>query len=448
MLRLMNRRFLQSKYTLLFGILLLAALIKAGLVIAGSVPFNADEAVVGLMAKHILAGERPVFFYGQAYMGSLDAYLIAAGFALFGEQVWVIRLVQGLLFIATLFTTYWLGEVAFKSTRTGLLAVTLLAIPAVNVTLYTTATLGGYGEALLIGNCTLLAVLRVAKIVTNDDNTFTTETAPPWIWICLVGFLSGFGLWTNGLTLVYSLPAGVLLAWCMLTQPWLNSARRIFKTLLIYLSGFLLGSLPWWIYAIQHGFGALLGELLGGAVAVEGGTYLSRTGLHLLNFAVLGLPAILGLRPPWEVRWLALPLAPLALAFWIGSFVVAARQVTRPGEKRFGYWLWWGVILSLVLGFLGTTFGVDPSGRYFLPIAIAMAFFGAELLAKLLVRQKGVAILLLIGILSFNLTGTLQSALANPPGLSTQFNPETLIDQRYTVELATFLESNGETRGY
>ncbi|MDD5370233.1 MAG: hypothetical protein PHQ40_14215, partial [Anaerolineaceae bacterium] len=42
----------------------------------------------------------------------------------------------------------------------------------------------------------------------------------------------------------------------------------------------------------------------------------------------------------------------------------------------------------------------------------------------------------------------LQSALANPPGLSTQFNPETLIDQRYTVELATFLESNGETRGY
>jgi hypothetical protein len=37
------------------------------------VPLNSDEAVVGLMARHILDGKRPVFYYGQAYMGSLDA---------------------------------------------------------------------------------------------------------------------------------------------------------------------------------------------------------------------------------------------------------------------------------------------------------------------------------------------------------------------------------------
>src|SRR6266851_2035799 len=61
---------------------------------AGVVPFNADEAIVGLMARHILQGERPVFFYGQAYLGSLDAWLVAGAFAIFGESVWPIRLVQ------------------------------------------------------------------------------------------------------------------------------------------------------------------------------------------------------------------------------------------------------------------------------------------------------------------------------------------------------------------
>ena len=58
------------------------------------VPFNSDEAVVALMARHILQGERPIFFYGQAYMGSADAYLVATGFWVFGEQVWVIRLIE------------------------------------------------------------------------------------------------------------------------------------------------------------------------------------------------------------------------------------------------------------------------------------------------------------------------------------------------------------------
>ena len=74
-----------------------AAGLKVWLVAGGRVPFNADEAVVALMARHILQGQRPFFFYGQAYMGSLDAYLIAAGFNWFGEQVWVIRGVQAIL---------------------------------------------------------------------------------------------------------------------------------------------------------------------------------------------------------------------------------------------------------------------------------------------------------------------------------------------------------------
>ena len=60
----------------LLGALLINVALKAALLYADVVPFNADEAVVALMGRHILQGERPVFFYGQAYLGSLDAWLV------------------------------------------------------------------------------------------------------------------------------------------------------------------------------------------------------------------------------------------------------------------------------------------------------------------------------------------------------------------------------------
>ena len=130
----------------LTGAIIVAAALKIGLLLTGVVPFNADEAIVALMARHILEGERPVFFYGQAYMGSLDAYLVAGAFRLFGTQVWAIRLVQTLLYLGILGTTALLGKEAFRSWKVGVLAMLLLAIPTVNVTLYTTASLGGYGD--------------------------------------------------------------------------------------------------------------------------------------------------------------------------------------------------------------------------------------------------------------------------------------------------------------
>ena len=104
--------FASTKWLIL--ILGAAALAWKGLLLAlDSVPFNSDEAVVALMARHILLGERPIFFYGQAYMGSLDAFLVAGGFWLFGEQVWVIRLVQGLLYVGLIITTIGLGQEAY-----------------------------------------------------------------------------------------------------------------------------------------------------------------------------------------------------------------------------------------------------------------------------------------------------------------------------------------------
>jgi hypothetical protein len=50
--------------------------------------------------------------------------------------------------------------------------------------------------------------------------------------------------------------------------------------------------------------------------------------------------------------------------------------------------------------------------------------------------------------LAFNLWGTVQSAVRNPPGLTTQFDAATRVDHRFDSALIAFLEQNGERRGY
>ena len=203
--------------------------LKLGLLALDVFPFNADEAVVGLMAGHILEGRWPVFFYGQAYMGSMDASLVAIGFALFGQRVIVIRAVQVLLYLGTVFTTMQLGRRIFRSTQVALIAGLLMAIPVVNVTLYTTVSLGGYGEMLLIGNLLLLLALRIA--IRNDENW------PYLVW----GFLAGLGFWAFGMTLVYILPAAGLIGWTM----WRGTTRSlILKRILGAIAGFLIGAGP------------------------------------------------------------------------------------------------------------------------------------------------------------------------------------------------------------
>ncbi len=52
------------------GIILFVAFVWKLFILANIVPFNSDEAMVALMARHILQGERPFFFlwpgiYGQ-----------------------------------------------------------------------------------------------------------------------------------------------------------------------------------------------------------------------------------------------------------------------------------------------------------------------------------------------------------------------------------------------
>ena len=83
---------------LLFGALTVAA--RLPFLVTGKIPFDSDEAVEGLMARHVLSGELPAFFWGQAFKGVPEVYASAGAFALFGSSVTVLKGVT-LIFFAT-----------------------------------------------------------------------------------------------------------------------------------------------------------------------------------------------------------------------------------------------------------------------------------------------------------------------------------------------------------
>jgi hypothetical protein len=406
-------------------IALVGLVLKLTLMAVGAFPFNSDEAIVGLMARHILNGQWPAFFYGQAYMGSLDATLAAMGFALLGEAVWVIRLLQALLYVATILSTAALGWSIFRNAGVAWVAAALLAIPSVNVMLYTTVSLGGYGEALLIGNLLMLLALRVWR----EGRGFV-------LW----GFLAGFGFWAFGLTLIFTIPTGFL----VVRKAWHTKSN-----LVIAVAAFLLGALPWLLEAASQGLGPFLTELLGGAISGASSSGFSSILQHLVNLLLFGPSVVFGLRPPWSVELIAAPLAPIALIFWLVVLTYGVTRLKVHDEARIGRWLLIGVMATLLGGFLLTPFGADPSGRYFLPLAVPLALMAGELFTTLLIpRVGGWAYAALSLVLIFNLWGSAQAASKNPPGITTQFDPIAQVDHSYLPELIEFLDAEGESTGY
>lgn len=422
--------------------LALAVVLKALLLALDAFPFNADEAVVALMARHILQGERPVFFYGQAYLGSTDAWLIAGAFLIFGQRVLAIRIAQSALYLGAIGTTYVLGLRVFANRWVATTAALLLAVPTVLVTLYTTVTLGGYGETLLIGNILLLWTLRLRE---------KGRSRIEWL---LVGALAGFGFWTFGFLGVYLVPIGIALAAPLIyrrarrgrgesiDENSAASVRSAAKCGAAF-AGFAAGSSPWWWATL---FGAATVSELGGA-AVAGASQqgpLVAIAFRAFGLFVLGLPAVVGIRPPWAVRWLALPLAPVAMSLFIGTVV----WLVKTSRSEWPRMLLAGVCLTLIVAFVFTPFGNDPSGRYFLPLTPPLALFTADLLNRIR-RDYPRAAPGLVGVmLAFNLWGNLDSAFTYPPGITTQFDAVAQVNMRDMPAVMDFLIAHGETRGY
>ena len=198
---------------------------------------DGDESVVGIMARHIITrGERPVFFYGQAYGGgaALEAYLAVIPFTLFGESSISLKLVALCLSLATIALTY-IFCLRYCTKGTALVATALLALVTPLVEWHTKMR-GGYAGFLL---SYILILLLYARIVYDHKKHFLN--------FIVLGLICGLAYYNKALILS-------LLAVLFITSAcW----RKIFwrmKSIIAFAMGFVIGSAPLIQYELAHNF--------------------------------------------------------------------------------------------------------------------------------------------------------------------------------------------------
>src|SRR5437899_10853666 len=78
------------RHALFIGLLIIIAAARFTILLASQTHVHSDEAIIGLMGKHIMEGRYfPSYMYGQPYNAGAawEAYLAAIAFALFGVSV-------------------------------------------------------------------------------------------------------------------------------------------------------------------------------------------------------------------------------------------------------------------------------------------------------------------------------------------------------------------------
>jgi len=230
--------------------LLVALLIRVWLIYHTHGVIDGDEAMVGIQAEHILRGEHPIYYYGQAYMGSLEAYLMAVLFAIAGPSVWMLRAEPILLSLVVVALTWrFAGALAegaqlppFAAQLFKTIAALLAALPPLYDTVLELRTLGGYIETFVL----MLALLLSAYQLTRRWHAGATrkELALRWMGI---GFLVGLGLWVNPLIAPAVLAAALwIIAFCIAEPLRLRRSRKkttnapTARTPLLFLQEFLL----------------------------------------------------------------------------------------------------------------------------------------------------------------------------------------------------------------
>ncbi len=162
---------------LLWVCLLLALAIRVWLVARTNGVIDGDEVLVGVQAEHILRGELPIYFYGQPYMGSLEAYLVALFVAIGGPSAWTLRAEPVLLSLVVVWLTWKLAAALAGAAQLPSLdksgtyarlafmtvAASIAAIPPLYDGILELRTYGGYIETFILMLLLLLSALRLTR---------------------------------------------------------------------------------------------------------------------------------------------------------------------------------------------------------------------------------------------------------------------------------------------
>lgn len=292
-MELFKQNPLSSRDWWIAGLLFLTALaFRAPFILRGETLLHSDESIVGVMAQDIAAGQRfPVYFYGQAYMGAVEAYAMAGLLAVGIQPMIALRLAPALFFALLTAIQYLMLKRWFGRTG-GLLGAAALILCSPMFMEWTIAPRGGYIEAMVWGSALLWAYgewfaggTGVAP-VTSSRHKF------------LFGLLAGSGLWGSPIISLYLVPIAIhaLLA------------RRREKTPLLHLfDRFDLAALPILLLLVYLTLSSLFG------------VWVDEQGIHRLT-------------APGHLPWLLTGMKAFGLLVALGYFLL--RSKSRLAEIR------------------------------------------------------------------------------------------------------------------
>ena len=231
---------------------------------------DGDEAVWGLMARHLLDGELSAFFWGQGYGGTQEVIATAPLFALFGTSTLAMRLVPVVLTAVAAVLVWRIGRRTIGEPAARIAAVLVWVWPPYLVWKSERAH-GFYGSGLVLVCLVLLLVVRLAERRSRLD-------------IALLGLVLGLGWWQTPQIVPIAVPAVLWLAW---RQP------SLWRDGWLAIPPAVLGALPWLVSNLSHDWWSF---------DIDSGQTPYPT--RLRGFFSATFPMALGLRVPFTSEWL------------------------------------------------------------------------------------------------------------------------------------------------
>ena len=247
------RVFHPNRYDACAAVIILAGSVLRYVLIALGWPasYN-DEGTLGLMAMHIAYnGAHPLVYYGQDYLGSLEAYLGAGFFHLLGPSTFALRLGLLPLFALFLLCMYLLAALLYSKSL-ALISLIVLALGAPDVLLRQLMAAGGTPEMFFFTSLLLLLTAWIAMTspipqrLASDKTSLMRMKSVPWKRVAPYaawGLVAGLDLWSHLLCLPFVLCAAALLLWRC------RHELRL-PTLALLLVGLLIGVSPLIVYNV------------------------------------------------------------------------------------------------------------------------------------------------------------------------------------------------------
>jgi len=203
---------------------------------------DSDQAIMGLMGRHILNGEFPIFYWGENYEGPIESYLASITFYLFGSSRITLALSPFIFSLIFLILIYRLAKEMFDE-KVAIITLSLASVSPPFLIWYSIIPNGNYIENLVFGTLLLLITYRFVTKVRDEKTALR--------FYVVIGFVSGLAWWVNFQIIHFLLTA-------LIFMPLKDRWQFIKRGLLYSLPSFMAGSSLFWYYNIKNHWASIL----------------------------------------------------------------------------------------------------------------------------------------------------------------------------------------------